>query len=89
MNPQTTPGFGSADIGNSVVSAASSTQQMPSKDVVSNRVDPSDTAHRYYQIGDYDAAEKQCLEILQTDPNHVGAMLLLSSVYFQRRDLEK
>jgi protein O-GlcNAc transferase len=89
---QTTPGFGNTDLGNAIVSAASSNQQLPIKDIVNARLDPSglsDIAHRCYQVGDYDGAEKHCLEILQADPVHVGAMLLLSSVYFQRRDYDK
>jgi hypothetical protein len=38
---QTTPGFGNTDLGNAIVSAASSNQQLPIKDIVNARLDPS------------------------------------------------
>lgn len=46
-------------------------------------------AHREYQTGNYAAAEKHCQTVLGSDPQNVSALLLLSSIYFQLKNLDK
>lgn len=46
-------------------------------------------AHREYQAGNYASAEKYCQTVLASEPGNVNALLLLSSIYFQLKDLDK
>ncbi|CEF64055.1 O-glycosyltransferase [Strongyloides ratti] len=46
-------------------------------------------AHRFYQSGDYHNAERQCLSVWQAEPSNVSVLLLLSSIYFQKKEYEK
>uniref|UniRef100_A0A0K0EYK9 Probable UDP-N-acetylglucosamine--peptide N-acetylglucosaminyltransferase SPINDLY n=1 Tax=Strongyloides venezuelensis TaxID=75913 RepID=A0A0K0EYK9_STRVS len=46
-------------------------------------------AHRFYQSGDYHNAERQCLSVWQAEPSNVSILLLLSSIYFQKKEYEK
>ncbi|CAD5222732.1 unnamed protein product [Bursaphelenchus xylophilus] len=48
-----------------------------------------DSAHRHYQLGNYAEAERLCLQLLEEEPQNLGAMLLISSIYFQLKDFEK
>ena len=48
-----------------------------------------DIAHREYQQGNYTDAERYCMQLYRQDPNNVGVLLLLSSIHFQQRDLDK
>jgi protein O-GlcNAc transferase len=48
-----------------------------------------DIAHREYQAGNYADAERYCMQLWAQDPNNVGVLLLLSSIHFQQRDLDK
>jgi len=45
-------------------------------------------AHREYQTGDYVSAEIHCRQVYQTDPQSPAVLLLLSSIYFQKRLLD-
>ncbi|VDN39228.1 unnamed protein product [Gongylonema pulchrum] len=49
----------------------------------------TDMAHREYQAGDYLNAEQHCSAIWRADPNNVGVLLLLSSIHFQLKNLDK
>ncbi|TKR57917.1 hypothetical protein L596_030557 [Steinernema carpocapsae] len=49
----------------------------------------TEMAHRQYQMGDYVNAERHCLALWQSDPTNVSVLLLLSSIYFQLKDLQK
>ncbi|CAJ0942501.1 unnamed protein product, partial [Mesorhabditis belari] len=49
----------------------------------------NELAHREYQAGDYASAERHCLFIYQQDPNNVSVLLLLSSIHFQMKNLDK
>ncbi|KAK0418691.1 hypothetical protein QR680_013716 [Steinernema hermaphroditum] len=65
--------------------AVISAPPQPAVDVVSL----TEMAHRQYQMGDYVNAERHCLALWQSDPNNVSVLLLLSSIYFQLKDLQK
>lgn len=46
-------------------------------------------AHREYQSGDYDSSERHCMQLWRQEPNNTGVLLLLSSIHFQCRRLDK
>ncbi len=46
-------------------------------------------AHHEYQRGSYDLSERLCMELWQREPDNTGCLLLLSSIHFQCRRLEK
>lgn len=46
-------------------------------------------AHREYQAGDYENAERHCMQLFRQDQTNTGVLLLLSSIHFQCRRLEK
>ena len=49
----------------------------------------AELAHREYQNGNYDNAEHHCMQLWQQEPDNTGVLLLLSSIHFQCRRLEK
>nr|VZI45789.1 unnamed protein product [Spirometra erinaceieuropaei] len=49
----------------------------------------ADVAHREYQAGDYERAEHHCMQLWHQDPENTSTLLLLSSIHFQCRRLEK
>lgn len=49
----------------------------------------AELAHREYQRGDYEAAENHCMQLWRQDQTNTGVLLLLSSIHFQCRKLEK
>ncbi|VDK52763.1 unnamed protein product [Anisakis simplex] len=49
----------------------------------------TELAHREYQAGDYVNAEQHCNAIWRADQNNVSVLLLLSSIHFQLKNLEK
>jgi tetratricopeptide (TPR) repeat protein len=49
----------------------------------------SELAHREYQAGDYDNAERHCMQLWKQDPTNTGVLLLLSSIHFQCRRMDK
>jgi protein O-GlcNAc transferase len=48
-----------------------------------------DLAHREYQAGDYDNAERHCMQLWRQEPTNTSVLLLLSSIHFQCRKLDK
>ena len=46
-------------------------------------------AHREYQAVDYENAEKHCMQLWRQDSTNTGVLLLLSSIHFQCRRLDK
>lgn len=46
-------------------------------------------AHREYQQGDYENSERHCMQLWQQEPDNTGVLLLLSSIHFQCRRLDK
>lgn len=49
----------------------------------------AELAHREYQAGDYENAERHCMQLWRQEPHNTGVLLLLSSIHFQCRRLEK
>ncbi|XP_013781947.1 UDP-N-acetylglucosamine--peptide N-acetylglucosaminyltransferase 110 kDa subunit isoform X2 [Limulus polyphemus] len=49
----------------------------------------AELAHREYQAGDYENAERHCMQLWRQDPTNTGVLLLLSSIHFQCRRLDK
>ena len=49
----------------------------------------AELAHREYQTGDYEAAERHCMQLWRQEPDNTGVLLLLSSIHFQSRKLDK
>lgn len=49
----------------------------------------AELAHREYQAGDYENAERHCMQLWRQDPSNTGVLLLLSSIHFQCRRLDK
>ncbi len=43
----------------------------------------AELAHSEYQSGDYENAEKHCMQLWRQDPANTGVLLLLSSIHFQ------
>lgn len=46
-------------------------------------------AHKEYQTSDYENAERHCMQLLRQESNNTGVLLLLSSIHFQCRRLDK
>ena len=46
-------------------------------------------AHSEYQAGDYENAEKHCMQLWRQDQTNTGVLLLLSSIHFQCRRYDK
>ncbi|CAE1308336.1 OGT [Acanthosepion pharaonis] len=49
----------------------------------------AELAHREYQAGDYERAESHCMQLWRQEPENTGVLLLLSSIHFQCRRLDK
>lgn len=49
----------------------------------------AELAHSEYQNGDYESAEKHCMQLWRQDPSNTGVLLLLSSIHFQCRRFDK
>lgn len=49
----------------------------------------AELAHREYQTGDYENAERHCMQLWRQDPANTAVLLLLSSIHFQCRKLDK
>jgi protein O-GlcNAc transferase len=49
----------------------------------------AELAHREYQAGDYDNAEQHCMQLWRQEPDNTGVLLLLSSIHFQCRRLDR
>lgn len=46
-------------------------------------------SHKEYQTADYENAERHCMQLLRQESNNTGVLLLLSSIHFQCRRLDK
>ncbi|XP_078268590.1 UDP-N-acetylglucosamine--peptide N-acetylglucosaminyltransferase 110 kDa subunit isoform X1 [Rhinoraja longicauda] len=49
----------------------------------------AELAHREYQAGDFEAAERHCMQLWRQEPDNTGVLLLLSSIHFQCRRLDR
>lgn len=49
----------------------------------------AELAHTEYQRGNYDNSEQLCMELWRREPDNTGCLLLLSSIHFQCRRLDK
>lgn len=49
----------------------------------------AELAHREYQAGEYENAEQHCMSLWRQEPENTGVLLLLSSIHFQCRRLDK
>jgi len=49
----------------------------------------AELAHREYQAGDYESAEQHCMQLWRQEPDNTGVLLLLSSIHFQCRRLDR
>lgn len=49
----------------------------------------AELAHAEYQRGSYDRSEQLCMELWRREPDNTGCLLLLSSIHFQCRRLDK
>ncbi|KAA3670561.1 protein O-GlcNAc transferase, partial [Paragonimus westermani] len=49
----------------------------------------AELAHREYQAGEYERAEQHCMQLWHQDPENTSTLLLLSSIHFQCRRMER
>ncbi|XP_074603439.1 UDP-N-acetylglucosamine--peptide N-acetylglucosaminyltransferase 110 kDa subunit-like [Brevipalpus obovatus] len=49
----------------------------------------AELAHREYTAGDYESSERHCMQLWRQDPTNTSVLLLLSSINFQCRRLDK
>ncbi|XP_050415397.2 UDP-N-acetylglucosamine--peptide N-acetylglucosaminyltransferase 110 kDa subunit [Patella vulgata] len=49
----------------------------------------AELAHREYQAGDYENSEQHCMQLWRQEPENTGVLLLLSSIHFQCRRLDR
>uniref|UniRef100_A0A0R3WJH4 protein O-GlcNAc transferase n=1 Tax=Hydatigena taeniaeformis TaxID=6205 RepID=A0A0R3WJH4_HYDTA len=49
----------------------------------------ADLAHREYQAGNYELAEHHCMQVWHQEPENTSTLLLLSSIHFQCRRMDK
>ena len=49
----------------------------------------AEAAHREYQGGNYESAEKLCMQWWRRETDSTGCLLLLSSIHFQCRRLDQ
>jgi protein O-GlcNAc transferase len=61
-------------------------QNSPTKSVKESILE---LAHREYQLGDYNSAEMHCKQVYQYDKTSPAVLLLLSSIYFQKKLMEE
>uniref|UniRef100_A0A182JW58 Uncharacterized protein n=1 Tax=Anopheles christyi TaxID=43041 RepID=A0A182JW58_9DIPT len=73
-------------------------QQQQQQQSISVKMDPAnqlssagllELAHREYQAVDYENAERHCMQLWRQESNNTGVLLLLSSIHFQCRRLDK
>ncbi|XP_077298413.1 UDP-N-acetylglucosamine--peptide N-acetylglucosaminyltransferase 110 kDa subunit-like [Arctopsyche grandis] len=48
-----------------------------------------EVAHREYQAGEYELAERHCMQLWTQQPTDTGPLLLLSSIHFQWKKMDK
>jgi len=49
----------------------------------------AELAHREYQAAEYERAESHCMQLWKQEPENTGVLLLLSSIHFQCRRLDR
>lgn len=57
--------------------------------IITDSAGLAELAHREYQAGEYDLAEQHCTQLWRHEPDNTGVLLLLSSIHFQCRRLDK
>jgi len=62
---------------------------MISKSTSGHGISLVELAHSEYQAGDYENAEKHCMQLWRQDQTNTGVLLLLSSIHFQCRRYDK
>ncbi|CAH1267037.1 UDP-N-acetylglucosamine--peptide N-acetylglucosaminyltransferase 110 kDa subunit-like isoform X2 [Branchiostoma lanceolatum] len=65
---------------------------MPEMTAAEAKLDPTglaELAHQEYQAGDYEAAERHCMQLWRQEPDNTGCLLLLSSIHFQCQRLDR
>jgi len=62
---------------------------MPMAQQIQDNTGLAELAHREYQAGDYDRSEQHCMQLWRQEPDNTGVLLLLSSIHFQCRRLER
>uniref|UniRef100_A0A6E8VPC4 Protein O-GlcNAc transferase n=2 Tax=Anopheles coluzzii TaxID=1518534 RepID=A0A6E8VPC4_ANOCL len=93
------PGAAAVQVqGGTPQAAALAAQQQQQQQSISVKMDPAnqlssagllELAHREYQAVDYDNAERHCMQLWRQESNNTGVLLLLSSIHFQCRRLDK
>lgn len=58
-------------------------------EVTTKSVGLAELAHHEYQAGNYEAAEKHCMQLWNQEPDNTSVLLLLSSIHFQCRKLDR
>ena len=43
----------------------------------------------WVEYGDYESAEQHCMQLWRQEPDNTGVLLLLSSIHFQQRKLDR
>lgn len=82
----TVPEPKTGEMASSVGNVADSTE--PTKRMLSFQ-GLAELAHREYQSGDFEAAERHCMQLWRQEPDNTGVLLLLSSIHFQCRRLDR
>ncbi|KAK3577263.1 hypothetical protein CHS0354_030548 [Potamilus streckersoni] len=62
---------------------------MPAMAHIADSTGLAELAHREYQAGDYESAEQHCMQLWKQEPDNTGVLLLLSSIHFQCRKLDR
>ncbi|XP_050090150.1 UDP-N-acetylglucosamine--peptide N-acetylglucosaminyltransferase 110 kDa subunit isoform X1 [Anopheles aquasalis] len=92
------PGVPQQVQGGSPQSAAVAAAQQQQQNAIAVKMDPAnqlssagllELAHREYQAVDYENAERHCMQLWRQESNNTGVLLLLSSIHFQCRRLDK
>ncbi|XP_067948699.1 UDP-N-acetylglucosamine--peptide N-acetylglucosaminyltransferase 110 kDa subunit-like isoform X2 [Watersipora subatra] len=65
------------------------TTSVPTSHAHLSMISLAELAHREYQAGDYDRAETHCMQLWKQEPENTGVLLLLSSIHFQSRRLDR
>ncbi|KAL5012673.1 hypothetical protein ScPMuIL_011224 [Solemya velum] len=64
-------------------------RKMPTMAHITDTTGLAELAHREYQAGDYENAEQHCMQLWRQEPDNTGVLLLLSSIHFQCRRLDR
>ncbi|KAK7503825.1 hypothetical protein BaRGS_00004948 [Batillaria attramentaria] len=64
-------------------------KEIPMTHITLDATGLAELAHREYQAGDYEHAEQHCMQLWRQEPDNTGVLLLLSSIHFQCRRLDR